>query len=262
MTFSVTILGSNSAIPTLHRNPSAHLLNVNERLFLIDCAEGTQLQLRKYRIHFQRIRHILISHLHGDHYFGLIGLLTSFHLLGRREELNLYAPPELEEIIRIQLDASQTTLNYPLNFHPLISGDLHLVFEDDRVSVHSFPLLHSIPTFGFIFSERIKVRKVEAKRSYAYCSDTAYNEQIIPIVSGVDLLYHETTFMQDKAVSAAEKMHSTTLEAATIAQKAQVGRLLIGHYSARYDDLLPLLEEAQTIFPATLLAEDGITIHI
>ncbi len=262
MTFSVTILGSNSAIPTLHRNPSAHLLNVNERIFLIDCAEGTQLQLRKYKIHFQRIRHIMISHLHGDHYFGLIGLLTTLHLLGRKEELHLYAPAGLEEIIQIQLDASTTTLIYPLIFHPLVSGGLELAFEDERVRVHSFPLLHSIPTYGFIFKEKIKVRRIEEKRSYAYCSDTAYDERIIPYISGVDLLYHETTFMQDKAAAAVDKMHSTTVEAATIALKSHVKKLLIGHFSARYDDLMPLLEETRKVFSEAFLAEDGDTIHV
>jgi len=262
MTFSVTILGSNSAIPTLLRNPSAHLLNVNERIFLIDCAEGTQLQLRRFRIHFQRIRHIMISHLHGDHYFGLIGFLTTLHLLGRKDELHLYAPEGLEEIIQIQLKASATTLIYPLIFHPLVSERLELVFEDERVTVHAFPLFHSIPTFGFIFREKIKVRKIASKRSYAYCSDTAYDERIIPFVSGVDLLYHETTFMQDKAAAAADKMHSTTIEAATIAKKSRVKKLLIGHFSARYDDLLPLLEETRKVFPDAYLAEDGATIHL
>lgn len=262
MTFSVTILGSNSAIPTLSRNPSAHLLNVNERIFLIDCAEGTQLQLRKYRIHFQRIRHILISHLHGDHYFGLIGFLTTLHLLGRKDELHLYAPSDLEEIIRVQLDASSTILTYPVIFHPLVSSGLETIFEDDRVLVQSFPLLHSIPTFGFLFREKIKVRKIEEKRSYAYCSDTAYDERIIPFIRHVSLLYHETTFMQEKAKAAADKMHSTTVEAATIALKSRVKKLLIGHYSARYEDLQPLLEEVKAIFPDALLAEDGTTIHL
>ncbi len=262
MTFSVTILGSNSAIPTLLRNPSAHLLNVNERIFLVDCAEGTQLQLRKYRIHFQRIRHIMISHLHGDHYYGLIGLLTTLHLLGRKDELHIYAPVGLEEIIQIQLDVSNTTLTYPVIFHLLASNDIEPVFEDERVLVYAFPLLHSIPTYGFLFREKIKIRKLAAKRSYAYCSDTAYNEQLISFVSGVDLLYHETTFMQDMARAASEKMHSTTVEAATIAKKCRVKKLLIGHFSARYDDLEPLLKEACEIFPATCLAEDGATIHI
>ncbi len=262
MTFSVTILGSNSAIPTLRRNPSAHLLNVNERIFLVDCAEGTQLQLRKYRIHFQRIRHIMISHLHGDHYFGLVGLLTTLHLLGRKDEIHLYAPPELEEIIRMQLDASLTRLIYPLIFHPLVADGIQQLFEDERVAVYSFPLMHSIPTFGFVFREKIKVRKIPARRSYAYCSDTAYTEGIIQYVQEVDLLYHEATFMKDMAKAAAEKLHSTTVEAATLALKSRVKKLLIGHFSARYDDLQPLLEEAREIFPATYLAEDGETFSL
>ncbi|TSA26100.1 MAG: MBL fold metallo-hydrolase [Bacteroidetes bacterium] len=262
MVFSVTILGSNSAIPTLKRNPSAHLLNVNERIFLLDCAEGTQLQLRRYRIHFQRIRHIMISHLHGDHYYGLIGFLTTLHLLGRKDELHIYAPAGLEEIIQMQLNVSSTTLIYPVIFHPLVSAALQPLFEDERVMVHSFPLLHSVPTFGFLFREKIKVRKNPALRAYAYCTDTAYDEQIIPWISGVDLLYHEATFMQDMAAAAAEKMHSTAREAAMIAKKSRVKKLLIGHFSARYDDLTPLLHESRELFPETFLAEDGITINV
>lgn len=264
MTFSLTILGSNSAIPTLTRNPSAHLLNVNERLFLIDCAEGTQLQIRRFHIHFQRIQRIFISHLHGDHFFGLIGLLNSLHLLGRKEELNIYGHPLLKEIIDIQLAASKTTLKFPLYFYPLSFSGEELIYEDDKVSVHSFPLNHSIPTCGFLFSEKSQLGKIkmEAPRSYAYCSDTLYDETIIPYIQGCDLLYHETTFMHNLAGSAKDKQHSTTIEAATIAEKAKVKRLLIGHFSARYDDLLPLLEEARTMFPNTLLAEDGISIKI
>ncbi|MCX6243278.1 MAG: ribonuclease Z [Bacteroidetes bacterium] len=303
MTFSLTILGSNSAIPTLSRNPSAHLLNVNERLFLIDCAEGTQLQIRRFHIHFQRIRRIFISHLHGDHYFGLIGLLNSLHLLGRKEEMHLYGPPLLEEILDLQLKASTTTLVYPLIFHPLSFGSYDLVYDDESVTVHSFPLLHSIPTCGFIFREKKAGRKIRkdlpddvkiplsemknlvqgddvmdqegrfhrneelttdppAPRSYAYCSDTAYTESIIPYIQNCDLLYHESTFMQNMAGIAREKMHSTTVEAATLAKKAGVKKLLIGHFSARYDDLQPLLYEATHIFPETFLAEDGAVIRI
>jgi ribonuclease Z len=257
MTFSVTVLGSSSAIPTLVRNPSAHLLNADERLFLIDCAEGTQVALRKNKIHFQRIRNIMISHLHGDHFYGLIGLLTSLHLLGRKDEMHIYAHPLLESIINIQLEASLTTLQYPLIFHPLVPDKQTVIFEDTRVIVESFPLLHSVPTCGFVFREKVKYRRLMGKRSYAYCSDTAYTESIIPYINGVDLLYHEATFMDKMAKSAADKMHSTTVEAATLALKAGVRRLMIGHYSARYDDLAPLLAEAQAIFPETILAEDG-----
>jgi ribonuclease Z len=263
MTFNLTVLGSSSAIPTLQRNPSAHLLNANERLFLIDCAEGTQLQLRRYRIHFQRIHHIFISHLHGDHYFGLIGLLTSFHLLGRRHELHLYGPAQLHEIITLQLEASCTTLLYPLVFHSLPPEGL--LFEDEKLAIHCFLLRHSVPTWGFVFREkprRLHLPSPPAPRSYAYCSDTAFDESVIPHVRGVDLLYHETTFMDDRKKAAAEKYHSTTLEAATIAARAQVKKLLIGHFSARYEDTAPLLTETQAIFPATICAADGMTIEI
>ena len=257
MTFSLTILGSNSAIPILNRNPSAHLLTVNERLFLIDCAEGTQLQLRKFHIHFQRISKIFISHLHGDHYFGLIGLLNTFHLLGRKEKLHLYGPSMLKEIIELQLETSMTVLNYPLLFHLISDDKYNLIHEDDKISVHSFPLFHSVPTCGFIFREN-----KNEPRSYAYCSDTAYTESIIPYIGGCDLLYHETTFMHEMAVIAREKFHSTTIEAASVAMKANVKKLLIGHFSARYEDLQPLLDETRTIFRETYLAKDGEIIQI
>ncbi len=303
MTFSLTILGSNSAIPSLTRNPSAHLLNVNERFFLIDCAEGTQLQIRKFHVHFQRIERIFISHLHGDHFFGLIGLLNSLHLLGRKEELHLYGPPLLKDILDLQLEASKTTLNYPLFFQALSLPGYGLIYENEKVSVFSFPLKHSIPTWGFIFREKEQLRKIRkemvekikipfpfmadlkrggdytdpsgnvyknklltadppAPRSYAYCSDTLYDEKIIPYIQGCNLLYHEATFTQDLQQSAKEKMHSTAMEAAMIAKKASVKKLLIGHFSARYEDLQPLLDEARSVFPQTILAEDGMTISI
>jgi len=279
------------------------LLNVNERLFLIDCAEGTQLQIRKFHIHFQRIQRIFISHLHGDHFFGLIGLLNSLHLLGRTEELHLYGPPMLKEIIDLQLEASQTTLNFPLYFIPLSFSGFDLIYENDKITVHSFPLKHSVPTCGFLFREKSQERRIRkdiltrvnipvsarhsikmgldftdekgrvfrneeltldpaSPRSYAYCSDTAYTEDILPFIQECDLLYHETTFMQNKAENAREKQHSTTIEAATLAKKAHVKKLLIGHFSARYDDLQPLLDEAKSVFPETILAEDGITVTI
>ncbi|MGA3012820.1 MAG: ribonuclease Z [Bacteroidales bacterium] len=303
MTFLLTILGSNSAIPTLTRNPSAHLLNVNERLFLIDCAEGTQLQIRKFHVHFQRIERIFISHLHGDHYFGLVGLLNSLHLLGRKEQLDLYGPPLLKQIIDLELEASRTTLNYSLVFHSLLSTGFELIFENEKVEVYAFPLIHSIPTWGFLFREKKQLRKIRKEildkinipvsslsglkkgdsytdpsgqvytneqltvdppepKSYAYCSDTLYDEKIVPYIRGCDMLYHEATFMQDMQQSAKEKMHSTAMEAALIAKKGNVKKLLIGHFSARYEDLQPLLDEARSVFPETILAEDGIKINI
>ena len=262
MNFSLTVLGSSAAIPAHNRNLSAHLLNANERLFLIDCGEGTQFQLKKFHISFQRIKHVFISHLHGDHFFGLIGLLNSMHLLGRKEELHLYAPAGLNDIINIQLEASQTTLNYPLAFRPLRMDEHDLVLEQERISVHSFPLRHSIPACGFVFRERKPPRKVPEARSYAYCSDTGYSEEIVPYVREVGLLYHEATFMQSLAAAAADKFHSTAMEAAQIAAKANVKKLLVGHFSARYENIGPLLAEARAVFAETYPAEEGISINI
>lgn len=298
MVFKVIILGTNSAIPTVKRNPTAQLVNHNERFFLVDCAEGTQIQLRRYRIKMQRINHILISHLHGDHFFGLIGLISSMHLLGRKKELHLYAPAQLKPILDIQLQVSETELAYPLLFHPIDPAEHREIYEDDKLTISTLPMDHSIPTCGFIFREKQGKRRLKKKiiktldipadqflkikegadftdsngrvlkneeiteqpaipRTYVYCSDTAYCEAIIPFVEGADLLYHETTFMQDKAEVAAEKKHSTTLDAANIAKKSKVKKLLIGHYSTRYENVEDLLEESKTIFPNTIAAIDG-----
>jgi len=296
--FTLTILGSSSATPTTERNPTAQLLSHAEKLFLIDCGEGTQVSLRKMHIHFQRIKHIFISHLHGDHFYGLIGLVSSMHLLGRTKPLFVYGPPMLKEILELQLKASMTTLLYPLEFRETQAEKTQILFEDEHIAVSSFPLLHRIPTTGFIFTEKVSERKIRkdvidllkipvhllpkikagadytaadgmvhpnsvitidppAPRTYAFCSDTAYFEDIIPMVQGADVLYHETTFMNNREANAADKFHSTTGQAATIAKKAGVKKLLIGHYSARYDDLQPLLDEARAVFPDTELAVDG-----
>jgi len=298
MIFKITILGSNSAIPTIKRNPTAQLINHNERLFLVDCAEGTQVQLRKYRIRIQRIGHIFISHLHGDHFFGLIGLISSMHLLGRKKELHVFGPKELEDIINIQLKASQTELVFPLHFHSIDQENSEKIFENERLEIYTIPLNHRIPTSGFLFKEKPGKRKLKKDvvktldipveefsrikdgadftdksgklykntaltddpaelRSYAYCSDTSYFEPVIPMIQDVDLLYHETTFMHDKADVAAEKFHSTTVEAATIAKKANVKKLIIGHFSTRYDDPGLLLTETREVFENTELASEG-----
>jgi len=301
--FTVTILGSNSAIPTTRRNPSAQLVNHNERFYLIDCAEGTQIQLRKFKIKIQRISHIFISHLHGDHFFGLIGLISSMHLLGRTRELHIYGPAQLEEILQVQLKASLTELNYPMIFHPLNPGINEVIFDESNLAISTIPLDHRIPTCGFLFKEKPGKRKLirekikelniptekllgikngddfvndageefpndaitndpSVPRSYAYCSDTGYNENIIPIIKEADVLYHEATFMNDMVEVARNKFHSTTIDAATIAKKAQVKKLVIGHFSTRYESYEPLLEEARTVFPETDAAFDGKVIHI
>lgn len=301
--FNLTILGCSSATPTSERNPTAQLLGHGEKLFLIDCGEGTQVSLRRMHIHFQRIRHIFISHLHGDHFFGLIGLVSSMHLLGRTKPLHIYGPPMLREILEMQLQASQTSLLYSLEFHPTQANEQEMIFEDEHISISSFPMLHRIPTTGFLFHEKPYERKIRkdviellqipvhlipklrsgqdytapdgtvhlnhiitidppTPRLYAFCSDTAYFENIIPIVKGASLLYHETTFMNDRVANATDKFHSTTGQAANIALKAGVKRLLIGHYSARYDNLQPLLDEARAVFPDTELAVDGCIFNI
>jgi ribonuclease Z len=298
MSFELTILGCNSAIPTNHRKPTAQLLNVAERFFLIDCGEGTQLQLRKYKIRMQSIQHIFISHLHGDHYFGLIGFISTMHLLGREKELNIYAPAELKEIIYIQLAASKTELRFPLFFHEFGFDEPELLMESNDLTVHTIPLSHSLPCCGFLFHEKTKPRRMRKEkieeyniplesvpaikaggdylladgtlvphveltrgsqlpRSFAFCSDTSYHEAIIPQIKGVDMLYHEATFLDELKERARQTMHSTAKEAATIASKAQVGKLIIGHYSQRYFDLSPLLDEAQAVFPDTYLAIEG-----
>jgi len=297
MSFSITVLGSSAATPTSKRNPTALLVNMNFNYYLMDCGEGTQLQLRRQRFKLQRIKKVFISHLHGDHFFGLIGLLSTLHLLGRKDELDVYGPPALYEIIQIQLLASQTQLIYPLNFYPTVSDQPKVLFENDEHLVTSFPLDHRIPTTGFIFSEKQKPRKLKKSflffenleiqdilnikagkdyisksgkiypneeiseappkaKSFAFCSDTRYFEEIIPTIQGVDLLYHEATFMEDMKEAALEKYHSTAADAATIALKAKAGKLVIGHFSARYRELDNLLAEAKMIFNDTFLAED------
>jgi len=304
MSFKLTVLGCSSATPTLFRHSSAQILNVNERLFLIDCGEGAQMQMRRFKIKFQRIDHIFISHLHGDHYLGLVGFLLTLHLLGRKNELHLYANENLKRIIDLQFEVSETTLQYPLIFHAIEDKEPMLIYNDDNISVQTIPLLHRIPTTGFLFKEKIKkpkIRKeimsnlsvpVEAYKeiingsdfidtltgrvyknkeltlqpanavSFAYCSDTGYTESYLPLINKVDLLYHEATFMHDKISHAREKYHCTSIDAANIALKAAATKLLIGHFSARYDDLTPLLEEAQSVFKNTLLAEEGLTYEI
>lgn len=298
--FSVTILGSSAALPYKGRNLTSQLVNYGGSLFLIDCGEGTQMQLMKYRIRFMRINHIFISHLHGDHFYGLIGLVSTFHLLGRREPLHIYGPAMLEEIIRLQLQASLTNLVYPISFHVVNHSAPVQLFEDERIVIGGFPMQHRIPTTGFLFAEKAFPRKINLEatetygvpytffadlkggadyvtdkgetianevltidpgqpRSFASCSDTGFFEALPGYINGCDLMYHEATFMNDLAAVAREKMHSTAGDAAKVAELAKAGRLLIGHFSARYENLGQLLDEARRIFPATELAEEGKT---
>lgn len=298
MTFDVTILGSSSATPVYDRHPSAQVLNIHERFFLLDCGEGTQMQLHRYKIRMSRINHIFISHLHGDHYLGLMGLISTMHLQGRTAELHVFGPKELQHITDLQLEYSQTELRYPLIFHSVNTSVKKIIFEDDSITVSSIPMNHRIDCCGFLFMEKEGLRKLipekliqykiplafysELKkgvdftdetgkiipnkeltiapsrpRSYAYCSDTIYDETICNYVEGVDLLYHESTFSDNMSDRAKETFHSTASQAAAIAKKAGVKQLLIGHFSARHKDVTPLLAEAQKIFPFTELALEG-----
>lgn len=301
--FDLTILGSSSATPTSKRFPTAQLLNIAERFFLIDCGEGTQIQLRRYHIRFQRINHIFISHLHGDHYLGLMGLLSSLHLLGRKNPLHIYHPPGLRTIIELQLEMSGTVLNYTIEWHEHDLENPKLIFEDQLLSVETIILNHRIPCCGFIFREKPRMYSLDKDslafhqvprsqflqiknggdavledgrvipnhlltrgrphaRSYAFCSDTRFDKRVIEAVKGVDLLYHEATFLHELLDRAKQTYHSTALEAGSVAREAGVGRLLIGHFSVRYMDLLPLLAEARAEFPDTLLAEEGNSFNI
>lgn len=296
--FKVTVLGNGSAVPTEHQNPSAQMLQFGHRRFLIDCGEGTQMQMLKYQISRKNLSHIFISHLHGDHYFGLVGLISTLHLYGRRQPLHVYGPEPLEEIIQLYLRHSQTRLQFPLLFHVL--GDAAIIYEDNTVEISCFPLNHRIPTSGFVFREKEKERNLRKDfvaryapdveqmhrvkrgadfvlpdgnvlenaeitldpslpRSYAYCSDTAYNQKIIPFIRSVDMLYHEATFDDAMEDVAAEKFHSTARQAAQIAAKAGVGKLLLGHFSARFSDVDHLLEEAREVFKNTMLSKQGET---
>ncbi|MBL4654610.1 MAG: ribonuclease Z [Bacteroidia bacterium] len=298
--FELTILGTSSAAPTRNRQPTAQVLNVNDRLYLIDCGEATQIQLKRYKIKFSKIDHIFISHLHGDHYLGLLGLISSMHLEGRTSDLHIYGPKGLDEIINIQLKYSQSQLKYAIHFNEVDTEINKVLLSNNQITVSSIPLKHRIPCAGYLFQESQKQRKIRKdkleeyqipinqindikdgadyitesgeiipndeltlppapSRSLAYCSDTAYHEDIIPIIQGVDLLYHEATFMEDLSDRAHETNHSTTIEAGRIAHKAKVKKLIIGHFSARYADLEPLLEETKTVFENSYLAIEGET---
>lgn len=294
----LTILGCHSATPRAHHNPTAQVLETKGHLFLIDCGEGTQVQLRRFKIKFSRIRHVFISHLHGDHFFGLIGLISTFRLLGREAELNIYGPKGIKEAITLQLKLGKSWTNYPLYFHELDSDSPQLLFEDDKLSVTTIPLDHRVYTNGFLFREKPGERKLnidaarkanvdlsyynklkqgfdvvnkdgktiankditldpDASKSYAFCSDTVYSPAIVSQIKNVTVLYHEATFLEEHQHLCDRTKHSTAKEAATIAKKAEVTTLILGHYSGRYDDLELFRNEAKQVFEAVELAEDG-----
>lgn len=296
--FDLNILGTGSALPTMRFNPTSQVVNFRDNLFMIDCGEGAQTQLRRMQLKFSRLSHIFLSHLHGDHCFGLMGLISSLGLLDRTGDLVIHAHPDAECIFRPLLDYFCAELPYKVVFNPIAPQKHELILEERSLKVYSIPLKHRVPTCGFLFEEkprprhiiremtdfyqvpvrdmnRIKegadfvredgsvipneklTRPAEPTRKYAYCSDTTFHKSIVPIIEGVDLLFHEATFMEKEKARAKQTMHSTALQAAKIAQAAQVKKLVIGHFSARYTDLNLLLEEAKSIFPETVLAEEG-----
>ncbi len=299
MSLKLTILGCHSATPRTFAHPSAQYLEINNRSFLIDCGEGTQVQLRKYKIKFSKIDHIFISHLHGDHFFGLIGLISTFGLLHRQNDLHIYGPKGIKEIITLQLKLSNSWLKFGLHFHELESNEAQVIFEDDKVEVETIPLDHRVYTNGFLFKEKQGERKLNIdaikevseieicdyqnlkngrdfilkngevianfdltfdpikQLSYAYCSDTKYKPSIVSQIKNVNLLYHESTFLEDRIDLTEHTKHSTARQAAQIAKDANVGQLILGHYSSRYTDLTLFEKEATTVFDNVILGEAG-----
>lgn len=294
----LTILGCYAATPRTITNPTSQVLEIKNQMFLIDCGEGTQVQLRKHKIKFSRINHIFISHLHGDHFYGLVGLISTFMLLNRVNDLHVYGPKGIKELILMQLKASGSYTGYNLYFHELESTESEIIFEDEKVIVKTIPLKHRIYTNGYLFKEKNSNRKLnieavekynietcyyqkikaggtitledgtiipnhllsfdpEPEKSYAFCSDTVYNETILPIIKNVDALYHESTFLESEAHLADKTMHTTAKQAAIIAKKANVKILIMGHYSTRYGNIEFFKEEAQAIFDNVILADDG-----
>lgn len=298
---AVTILGNNSAVPAFDRHPTSQVVTLNGDNFLVDCGEGTQIQMINYKIRRSRISHIFISHLHGDHYFGLVGLLNSFSLLSHQQELHVFGPSPLKEIIEIQLNVAETRLCYPLHFHT-ISGAATLI-DNEKIEIKCFPTQHRIECYGFSFREKRKPRrliiesvkqnniplhfyeklrdgedfittageviknewlteKAPSGKSYAFCADTRYNESMIEHIRGIDMIYHETTYLDALRERAEERFHSTTRQAALIAQKAGVKKLLIGHFSSKYDTLEEFEKEAKEVFENTELAVEGVSYRV
>lgn len=303
MSFNLTILGTGSATPVLNRNPTAHYLQIEQDGYLIDCGEGTQNQLLRYKLRPTRLKYIFITHLHGDHYFGLIGLISTLNMHRRTDDLWIFGPKGLAEIITIQLKYSDAWLNFKLHFIETDTKKSYQLFENEHITITTIPLIHRVECCGFLFREKphkykivketmpsdltieqIKILKdgknvlndngtvkynyqdytipSSKRKSYAFCSDTLYHEPIIDIIKNVDFLYHEATFLNDLELRAFQTNHTTAKQAGQIAQKANVGKLLIGHFSSRYKDLYPLLEEVRTEFANSELAEEGISYEI
>ena len=301
--FNINILGCGSALPTTRHLATSQIVDLRDKLYMIDCGEGTQVQMRRMRVRFGRLAHIFISHLHGDHCFGLPGLISTLGMLGRTGELVVHGPKEVETYLRPMMDLFCRGMEFEVRFNPVDTRSHSLVMEDRSLSVYSIPLKHRIPTCGYLFAEKPKeahiiremtdfyqvpvrcmkdikqgqdyvtpegevipnsrlTRPAAPSKRYAFCSDTAYNRSIIPIIEGADLLYHEATFAECDLVRAKETFHSTARQAAEIARDAHVKRLVIGHYSARYEDLSELHREAEAVFPGTILGNEGTVIPV
>lgn len=301
--FELHILGCGSALPTTRHFATSQVVNLRDKLFMIDCGEGAQMQLRKSRLKFSRLNHIFISHLHGDHCFGLMGLISTFGLLGRTAELHIHSPKGLEELLTPMLNFFCHTLAYKVIFHEFDTRQASVVYEDRSMTVTTIPLQHRIPCCGFLFAEkarpnhiirdmvdfykvpvyelnRIKngsdyvtpegeviantrlTRPSDPPRKYAYCSDTIFRPEIVKQLSGVDLLFHEATFAESELARAKETYHTTAAQAARIALEAGVRQLVIGHFSARYEDESILLKEASAVFPNTILAKENLCISL
>lgn len=264
----VTILGCGSAKPTKTTSPSGQLVELRDKLFLVDCGEGVLLTMQKLGIRTGRLYNIFITHLHGDHCFGLMGLLTTLAMLKRTQPMHIYAQPDLEKLLKPLLDYHCGDRLYEIIFHPINPRKNEVIYEDRTVTVETVPLKHGVPCCGFLFKETRRVPKEDGtfehitRKRYAYCTDTEYSEKIVPIIEGVDALYHESTFLQEMSARSKEVKHSTAAEAATIARKANVGKLILGHYSARVEDHSLFLQEASPIFERTFLAEENLTFEI
>ncbi len=299
MSLKLTILGCHSATPRVNAHPTSQYLEITNRHFLIDCGEGTQRQMRQYKIGFTKITHIFISHLHGDHFYGLVGLLSTFNILTREKALHIYGPKGIKETTLMMLKTSQSHAKYKIFFHELTSKESELIFEDEKVSVRTIPLNHRVYTNGYLFTEKQKPQKLHMENignykeidradylnikvgkdillangevipnseltlppakpiSYAFCSDTTYKPDIVPLIKNVDLLYHEATFLSDREDLAIKTKHSTAKQAAQIAKEATVKQLVLGHYSGRYKDISAFKTEAKEIFTNTEVAEAG-----
>lgn len=300
MNFEVTIIGANSAVHAFGRFPTCQIVQVNHEPYLVDCGEGSQYRMELFKVKRSKINQIFISHLHGDHYYGLVGFLSTLNLNSRIEPLTVYGPEGLREIVELNFFYSKTDLKYPVDFVVIDTTIHQKIYENGFLEVYTIPLSHKVPTAGFLFKEKIRPNKIipemidkyaiptalidsiklgddfytaegqlilnkeltipaPSPRSYAYCSDTVFTESILPIIDQVNLLYHESTYLEKEASKAVAYHHTTARQAATIAKKAKVGQLILGHFSSRYESLQEMLHEAQEVFQNAALAQEGNT---